>query len=45
MKDHIHEEISAELDQTTKTDKTTVVVAVVLNLILMFINMVFASPV
>jgi uncharacterized BrkB/YihY/UPF0761 family membrane protein len=45
MKERIHEEISAELDQTTKTDKMTVVVAIVLNFVLMFINMVFSSRV
>ena len=45
MKDRLHGEISAELDQTTKTDKTTVVVAIILDLVFMFANMAFASGV
>ena len=43
MKDRLHGEISAELEQTTKTDKTTVVVAIILNFIFLFANMAFAS--
>jgi hypothetical protein len=43
MKDRLHGEISAELEQTTKTDKTTVVVALVLNVIFLLANMAFAS--
>ena len=45
MKDRLHGEISAELDQTTKTDKTTVIVAIILNFIFLFANMGFASGV
>ncbi len=45
MKDRLHGEISAELEQTTKTDKTTVVVAIILNFIFLFANMAFASGV
>ncbi len=43
MKDRLHGEISTELEQTTKTDKTTVVVAIVLNIIFLLANMAFAS--
>ncbi|APV44952.1 hypothetical protein Dform_01631 [Dehalogenimonas formicexedens] len=43
MKDRLHGEISSELDQTTKTDKTTVIVAIVLNIVFMLANMAFAS--
>ena len=43
MKDRLHGEISGELEQTTKTDKTTVVVAIVLNIIFMLANMAFAG--
>ena len=43
MKDRLHGEISAELEQTTKTDKTTVVVAIVLNIVFLLANMAFAS--
>jgi hypothetical protein len=45
MKDRLHAEISTELDQTTKTDKTTVIIAIILNLIFMFANMAFAAGV
>ena len=45
MKDRLHGEISTELDQTTKTDKTTVIVAIVLNLVFLFANMAFAAGV
>jgi hypothetical protein len=45
MKDRLHGEISAELEQTTKTDKTTIIVAIVLNFIFLFANMGFASGV
>jgi len=45
MKDRLHGEISAELEQTTRTDKTTVIVAIVLNFIFLFANMGFASGV
>ncbi|PVV82761.1 hypothetical protein [Dehalogenimonas alkenigignens] len=43
MKDRLHGEISAELEQTTKTDKTTVVVAILLNVVFMLANMAFAA--
>ena len=43
MKDRLHGEISAELEQTTKTDKTTVIVAIVLNIVFLLANMAFAS--
>jgi hypothetical protein len=45
MKDRLHGEISTELDQTTKTDKTTVVVAIILDLVFLLANMAFASGV
>jgi hypothetical protein len=45
MKDRLHGEISTELDQTTKTDKTTVIIAIILNLVFMFANMAFAAGV
>jgi len=45
MKESMHSQISAELEQTTKTDKTTVIVAIIINLILLLANSLIAAGV
>lgn len=45
MNNHIHEDISAELSQTTRTDTITVIVGVMLNLLFMLVNSIVAGGV
>ena len=45
MKDNIHQELTSELNQTTRTDTITVIVGVVLNLIFLLVNSTVASGV
>jgi NADH:ubiquinone oxidoreductase subunit 5 (subunit L)/multisubunit Na+/H+ antiporter MnhA subunit len=45
MKDHLHQDITTELNQTTRTDTTTVIVGVVLNLIFLLVNSLVAGAV
>ena len=45
MKDHLHQDLTAELNQTTRTDTTTVIVGIVLNLIFLLVNSIVAGGV
>ncbi len=45
MEDHIHQDITAELSQTTHTDTITVIVGVILNLIFLLVNSLVAGAV
>ena len=45
MKDHLHEDITTELNQTTRTDTMTVIVGIVLNLIFLLVNSLVAGGV
>jgi uncharacterized membrane protein len=45
VKDHLHQDLTAELNQTTRTDTTTVIVGVVLNLIFLLVNSLVAGAV
>lgn len=45
MKDNLHQAISAELEQTTRTDKTTIIVAILINFLLISVNSGTASAV
>ena len=45
MEDHIHQDLTAELSQTTHTDTITVIVGVILNLIFLLVNSLIAGAV
>jgi hypothetical protein len=45
MKDHLHQDLTTELNQTTRTDTTTVIVGIVLNLIFLLVNSIVAGGV
>ncbi len=45
MEDHIHQDLTAELSQTTHTDTITVIVGVILNLIFLLVNSLVAGAV
>jgi len=45
MEDHLHQDITAELSQTTHTDTITVIVGVILNLIFLLVNSLIAGAV
>lgn len=45
MEDHLHQDITAELSQTTHTDTITVIVGVILNLIFLLVNSLVAGAV
>ena len=45
MKDSLHQDIIAELNQTTRTDTTTAIVGVILNLIFLLVNSLIAGGV
>ena len=45
MKEQLHQDITAELNQTTRTDTTTVIVGIILNLIFLLVNSIIAGAV
>ena len=45
MEDHLHQDLTAELSQTTHTDTITVIVGVILNLIFLLVNSLVAGAV
>lgn len=45
MEDHLHQDITAELSQTTRTDTITAIVGVILNLIFLLVNSLVAGAV
>ena len=45
MEDHLHQDITAELIQTTRTDTITAIVGVILNLIFLLVNSAVAGAV
>ncbi len=45
MEDHLHQDLTAELSQTTHTDTITVIVGVILNLIFLLVNSLIAGAV
>jgi len=45
MKDQLHQDITAELNQTTRTDTVTVIVGIILNLIFLLVNSLIAGAV
>ncbi len=45
MQDHLHQDLVAELNQTTRTDTTTAIVGVILNLIFLLVNSLIAGAV
>ncbi len=45
MKDHLHQDLTSELNQTTRTDTVTAIVGVVLNLIFLLVNSLVAGGV
>ena len=45
MEDHLHQDITAELSQTTRTDTITALVGVILNLIFLLVNSLVAGAV
>jgi hypothetical protein len=45
MRDRLHQDLTTELSQTTRTDTTTVIVGVILNLIFLLVNSVVAGAV
>jgi NADH:ubiquinone oxidoreductase subunit 5 (subunit L)/multisubunit Na+/H+ antiporter MnhA subunit len=45
MKEQLHQDLTTELNQTTRTDTTTVIVGIVLNLIFLLVNSLIAGGV
>jgi hypothetical protein len=45
MQDHLHQDLVSELNQTTRTDTTTAIIGVILNLIFLLVNSVIAGGV
>ena len=45
MKDSLHQDLTSEINQTTRTDTTTVIFGIILNLIFLLVNSLIAGAV